>query len=213
MFIGHYAVALAAKRASPETSLGTLTAAALGLDLLWPALVLAGVEKVDVAPGITAVIPLDFVSYPYSHSLAAAVGWSVLAGGLYFRRRETLVAAVIVGGCVFSHWLLDFASHRADMPLGFSPDSMRVGLGLWRSVPGTLALEGTMFAAAGWAAYKGGVPGRRLLAFMAALTAVYMGAVFGPPPPSGTAVAASALGQWAFVGWAAWLDTGRSPRA
>lgn len=74
MFVGHYAVALAAKRAAPEASLGTLTAAALGLDLIWPVLVLAGVETFRVTPGITAASPLELVSIPYSHSLVAAAG-------------------------------------------------------------------------------------------------------------------------------------------
>jgi hypothetical protein len=44
MFIGHFAVGLGAKRFAPRTSLGWLLAAPLFLDLIWPVLVLAGVE-------------------------------------------------------------------------------------------------------------------------------------------------------------------------
>ena len=51
MFLGHYAVALGSKRAAPAVSLGTLFAAAAFLDLVWPVLVIAGVERVAVAPG------------------------------------------------------------------------------------------------------------------------------------------------------------------
>jgi hypothetical protein len=50
MFIGHFAVGFAAKRVAPSTSLATLFAAAQLLDLVWPVLVLAGVEKVRVDP-------------------------------------------------------------------------------------------------------------------------------------------------------------------
>jgi hypothetical protein len=75
VFIGHYAVALAAKPAAPHTSLGTLVAAAAFLDLLWPVLVLVGVETVTVDPGNTVFTPLNFVSYPYSHSLSLSIVW------------------------------------------------------------------------------------------------------------------------------------------
>ena len=47
MFIGHYGVALGAKRAAPRTSLGTLTFAAQSLDELWPLLLLRGVERLS----------------------------------------------------------------------------------------------------------------------------------------------------------------------
>jgi hypothetical protein len=67
MFIGHFAVAFAAKRVAPELSLGTLFLAAQLADLVWPTLVLLGVESFEVRPGITAVTPLDFLHYPYSH--------------------------------------------------------------------------------------------------------------------------------------------------
>jgi hypothetical protein len=35
-------------------------------DLPWPVLLLAGLEAVEIAPGDTYVMPLAFVSYPYS---------------------------------------------------------------------------------------------------------------------------------------------------
>jgi hypothetical protein len=216
MFIGHYAAALAAKRAAPEAPLGVLAAAAVGLDLVWPVLVLAGVETVRVAPGITAVTPLDFASYPYSHSLVSAAGWSVAAALLARRCGWTARAALVAGLAVFSHWLLDFVTHRPDLPLAFG-DSAKVGLGLWRSVAGTAAVEGGLFAAA-CAAYlrateptsRGGSVGFAVL--VAVLLAVYAGALSGQAPPSATAVAASALGQWLFVGAAGWVDARRRPR-
>src|SRR5262245_25636207 len=80
MFIGHYAVAFGAKRVVPRVSLGTLFLCAQLADLIWPTLVLLGVERVEVRPGATAMTPLDFVSYPYSHSLLALAAWGALIG-------------------------------------------------------------------------------------------------------------------------------------
>ena len=77
MFLGHYGVAFAAKRAAPRTSLGMLVFAAQFLDELWPILLLLGVERVRIVPGLMTASSLDFVSYPISHSLVTAVGWSV----------------------------------------------------------------------------------------------------------------------------------------
>ena len=83
MFIGHFALGYAAKRWVPGQSLAVLFAAAIFADLLWPVLVALGIEHVRIAPGITASTPLEFISYPYSHSLltltllGALFGWAV----------------------------------------------------------------------------------------------------------------------------------------
>ncbi|HEX8030825.1 MAG TPA: hypothetical protein VF491_20275, partial [Vicinamibacterales bacterium] len=78
MFVGHYALAFGAKKITPATSLGTLFLACQFADLLWPALVLLGAEQVEIDPGNTLVTPLNFVSYPYSHSLVMLLIWSAL---------------------------------------------------------------------------------------------------------------------------------------
>ncbi|TBR23154.1 hypothetical protein EPO15_06490 [bacterium] len=197
MFIGHYAVALAAKPAAKHTSLGTLVAAAVALDLLWPFFVFAGLETLKISPGSTAVMPVDFLHMPYSHSLLAALGWSVLAA---------FAGGKIIGSLVFSHWLLDAASHRPDMPLTFAADSAKVGLGLWFSLPWTLAVEGAMLTAGGWLAVKSGVPFNRLKWFLGVLAVLELAAVFGPPPPSELAMAAGGLAQLTFVWWAKKID-------
>ena len=80
MFLGHFAVAFAAKKAAPAVSFGMLVASAQFADLLWPVLVLAGVERVAIDPGNTAVTPLDFIHYPYSHSLVALLAWGAALG-------------------------------------------------------------------------------------------------------------------------------------
>src|SRR3954462_9069437 len=112
MFIGHFAVAFAARRAEPSASLGTYFAAAQLSDLIWPVLVLAGVERVAINPGNTAFTPLRFESYPISHSLVTVLGWGVLFGAIHWWRRRRAAAAIWIAALVVSHWVLDFVSHR-----------------------------------------------------------------------------------------------------
>ncbi len=88
MFIGHFGVALAAKKIAPRTSLGTLILSAQFLDLLWPIFLLSGLEHVRIAPGITKMSPLEFTDYPYSHSLMMTLLWSVVVGGVYYGVRR-----------------------------------------------------------------------------------------------------------------------------
>ena len=177
MFIGHFGVGFAAKAVAPQVSLGTLFLAAQFIDLLWPTLLLLGVERVRIEPGITTVTPLNFEHYPVSHSLLAVLGWSLLLGGVYFWRRGALRGAVVVGLAVLSHWLLDLLVHRPDLPL-YPGATQFFGLGLWSSLGATLAVELPIFAAGVWLYLRateagrpgrplgvvglGGVPGRRL---------------------------------------------------
>ena len=102
MFIGHFGLAFAARKASPTISLGALFLACQFADLLWPTLVLAGVEQVEIDPGATAFTPLAFVSYPYSHSLMALVLWGVIVGTIYTMiTRAPAAAAVTLALLVF----------------------------------------------------------------------------------------------------------------
>jgi membrane-bound metal-dependent hydrolase YbcI (DUF457 family) len=219
MFLGHFALGFAAKRAAPDLSLGTTFAAAQLLDLLWPMFLLTGLERVRVDPGNTAVTPLDFQSYPWSHSLVMSVGWGVLfAGLLAIRRHLTIRLAALVIGLVVSHWVLDWITHRADMPLSPWSD-VKVGLGMWRSLPATLALEAALFAG-GVIVYVGTTTARNrrghwaLVGLVVLLAAIYLGNLFGPPPPTDSPVpiAAAGLAGWVLVLWAAWIDGNRDLR-
>jgi hypothetical protein len=147
MFLGHFGVGFGAKRAAPGVSLGTLFAACQLADLLWPTLVLFGIERFEIRPGITAVTPLDFVSYPYSHSLIALSAWAILFGTFYaLINRSRIATATTLVVVVVSHWVLDVLAHRPDMPVTLS-GTMRLGFGLWNSVPGTLIVELSIFTA------------------------------------------------------------------
>src|SRR5688500_2245788 len=151
MFLGHYGVAFAAKSVAPRASLGTFNFASQLLDELWPVFVLMGLETVRVAPGVMAANPLEFVHYPITHSLLGAIGWSALLGGLYYAMRRYRRGAVVVGLLVLSHWFLDLPMHAPDLPLWPGSD-VKVGLGAWRSIPLTVAIELVVFGA-GFAAY------------------------------------------------------------
>jgi hypothetical protein len=209
MFLGHFAVAYAAKAVEPRTSLGTCFVAAQLPDLLWPWLVLAGVERVAIAPGDTAFTPLRFESYPISHSLVLVAAWAAAFAGLHLLRERRPRAALLLAGLVLSHWLLDFASHRPDMPVW--PDNrLLVGLGLWDSVPATLAVEGLLYAFGLLLYFRAAGsrrPGLRAWVLALILAALYLANAFGPPPPSVPAMAGvTAAGGPLFALWSAWAD-------
>ncbi|MEQ8303528.1 MAG: hypothetical protein RIB47_09060 [Cyclobacteriaceae bacterium] len=213
MFIGHFAIGFAAKKIEPKVSLGTYFIAVQLADLLWPFLLLLGVEEVVIAPGITAVTPLDFVSYPISHSLATMVLWAALFGFFYKLTSKNIRGGWIVAICVVSHWVLDWITHRPDMPL-FPGNSPLLGLGLWHSVLWTEIVELSIFGA-GVFLYakttnalnkKGSIGLWSLVIFFLVINVANL---IGPPPPSVDAITWSAMLQWLFVIWAFWIDRNR----
>lgn len=216
MFLGHFAVGLAAKRATPALSLGLLFGAAQTADILWPNLLLAGVEKVEIVPAATAVNPLRFVSYPWSHSLVALTLWGVaLAAIVALVRRSRLVEAATIAGLVLSHWVLDVASHTPDMPVTLTGET-RLGLGLWRSLPATVAVELALLTLGTWIYLRSTrardrIGARGLGVLLGLLVILYAGSLFGPPPPSIAALAWSAEGIWLFVLFGWWVDRHRWP--
>jgi hypothetical protein len=213
MFVGHLAVAFGAKGVEPRVPLGAAVAAAFGLDLLWPIFLLAGAESVRVHTGDTAFTNLEFVSYPWSHSLVTVIGWSVAAALVAHRWFGSWKVAVILGALVMSHWFLDLISHRPDLPLW--PNGPVAGLGLWNSIPATIVVEGGMLGLGLWL-YLGAtkardVTGRWALAGLVALSILlWISQPWSPPPPSATAVALGALVLWLLPPWARWIDAHRT---
>ena len=214
MFIGHFALGLAAKRAAPRVSLPVLFSAAQLADLLWPFLLLAGAERVRIAPGITAFTPLDFVSYPYSHSLLLLGVWGVLFVFAYKKvSRAAAVASGTLLALVLSHWVLDFITHRPDMPI--YPGGPKVGLGLWNSVPATIAVESTMFAAGVWiyartTRARDAVGKWAFVGLIALLGISYAANIVSAPPPSVNAIAiVGIVGAAVLLGLSWWTDRHR----
>jgi len=217
MLLGHYAAALGAKRAARGVSLGTLILAAQLLDLLWPFTLLLGLERVRIVPGVTTTNPLDFVHYPITHSLLTAIGWGLLLGLGYYAIRRSRAGAAVVAVLVVSHWVLDAPMHRPDLPLWPGSD-MLVGGGLWNSMPATLAVEFGILAAGVVLYARSTKPRDRtgsigLWAGLALLAVIYLGSLFGPPPPDERTIAVSALALWLLVPWGYWVDRHRAGMA
>ncbi len=213
MFLGHYGVALAAKKVAPRTSLGTLFLSTQLADLLWPVFLLLGLEHVRIDPGNTVVTHLDFYDYPISHSLVGGLAWSVLFGVVYYLIRRYPRGAWIVGAGVVSHWVLDVIVHRPDLPIVPGGTTL-VGLGVWNSLPATLVLE-FGFLLAGFIVYSRATTpidrtGRYALwALVGLLAVIYLANLFGPPPPSEMAIAYAGLAGWLLVTWGYWIDRHR----
>jgi hypothetical protein len=215
MFLGHYAVALGAKKTEQRISLGTLFLSAQLVDLLWPVFLLLGLEHVRIDPGNTATTPLDFYDYPYTHSLLGAIVWSAVAGAAYLAFRRFPRGAWIIASLVFSHWLLDLLTHRPDLPLGVGTDIF-FGLGLWNSVAGTVVVEAGIFSLgiflytrATRSADNIGTYGFwGLIVFLAG---IYVANLTGPPPPDPSVIAVAGNASWLFVVWAYWVDRHRRP--
>jgi len=215
MFVGHLAVALGVRRVAPRVPLAPLVAGSYGLDLLWPMLLLFGLERVRIEPGATAFTPLVFEHYPWSHSLAMALVWAVGAGllaGRWFRSRAAGMAIAVM---VASHWFLDWLVHRPDLPLG--PGSPLFGLGLWDSIPVTFAVEGTLFVAA-IETYRRAVPARDVVGrwafagLIAFTTLIWVTQPWSPPPPNVMSIAVVGLSLWLLPLWAGWIERHRTTK-
>ena len=216
MFLGHYGVALALKRAEPKLSLGTLFVAVQLPDLLWGIFLLLGWERARIVPGHTAITPLEFLHYPISHSLVGALAWSFVAAALYYSwpTRDTSrhwQAAAMVGLAAFSHYPLDVLVHIPDLPLSGS-GSVKLGLGLWNNPVATLIAEAVVFGG-GLAIYISRPSNRhpvrlsRLVIVVVLLVGTYAASLLGPVPASMTIVAVSDIVFLLVIAaLAAWAD-------
>ena len=214
MFIGHFGVALAAKRLAPRTSLALLVLAAEFLDLIWPIFLLLGLEHVRVVPGITKVQPFDFYDYPFSHSLTMVLRWALAVGLIYFLLRRYMRGAWVLAALVVSHWVLDFIVHRPDLPLW--PGGPKVGLGLWNSWPASMSVELLLFGVGIWL-YLSATRARdrvgswAIWSLVALLSLGWLAALLGHPPSDTHQLVLGALVLWITVPWAAWADAHREP--
>lgn len=216
MFIGHFGLAFASKKIARQPSLAVSFFAAQFIDLLWPFLILFGIESVSIDPGNTEFTPLDFESYPYSHSLLAVIIWSVLLAAIYFMVKKNSRAALIIGLLVASHWMLDWITHRPDLPLSFSED-VKVGLGLWNNKILTLVIEMIIFLG-GVLLYTSATVAKNktgrfsLWSLVIIFLLIYIMNVMGDPPPDARTIGFVGLAQLLFIPWGYWIDKNRKPR-
>jgi hypothetical protein len=208
MFVGHYSVSFAARTLDRRISLWVLFIAVQLLDVFWAPFVLLGIEKVRIVPGITASNALDLYYMPYTHSLVAALVWSLAAFAAYrlWRRIDGLGAALLVGFAVFSHWILDFVVHRPDLPL--YDNAAKVGLGLWNRPVLAFVLEAGLLLGSMALYLRTRSSGRgSLLAFGLVMLGIQAAVFFSPPPPSDRAAAVMAFASYAiFAGVIAWWE-------
>ncbi len=216
MFLGHYGVAFALKRAEPKVSLGVLFLAVQMVDLLWGVFLLTGWEHVRLDPGAGPLLALQFTDYPITHSLVGGVAWALVAMALYYSwpTRDTSrhwEASGIVGLAVFSHYWLDVIVHVPDLTIA-GEGTPALGLGLWRNLPATLAVE-LLLLGAGIAVYvlkrsrKHPIRAGRLTGLAIVLVALYLASLFGPPPPSVKAIAVMDIaGLLLLAVFAGWVD-------
>jgi len=213
MFIGHFGVGFAGKKFDKSASLGTYFMAAQWVDLIWPILLLLGIEKVQIEPNISVVTPLDFIYYPFTHSLLAAIIWGGLFGLVYFLIKKKLKTAIILCALVVSHWFLDLLVHIPDLSLIPGLD-LKVGLGLWNNFIATLIVEGLIFIGGIYLYLKTTKAKNKtgnfaLWGLILFLVLIYMGNLFGPPPDSVQAIAIVGNAQWLIILWGYWIDRNR----
>ena len=191
MFAGHYAAAIAAKAVEPKAPMWTLVAGCQLVDIAWGAFIATGIERAESDPSLPGST-LILSHMPWTHSLPAAIGWSVaaaLAAGALLKVSARV--AVLIGAVVFSHWLLDLLVHRPDLEL-FS-GGPRLGFGLWNyPVPeqaveiGLLAVAGILWGASRRTLGQAAWPAALFMAFLVALQIVAMliPAETGPVTPA-----------------------------
>jgi hypothetical protein len=219
MFIAHLGLGLASKRIAPRAPLGVLLLASQIPDILLGLFVATGVEQMRFHPGITKVSPVELVSCPWSHGMLMSLVWSVLAGLLAARLYRERRTGLVVGGLVFSHWLLDWLSHIPDLPLLFG-GSHRVGLGLWNYPAATMAVELGLYGAGLFLLLQGTRARDRRGHWALASLAVFFAGLFflnqfGPPPPPDAPARLLALPILIFVvllPWGNWVERHRLAR-
>jgi len=220
MFIGHYGIGLALKKVEPKLSLGLLIFGAIMLDILFGLFLLSGIEHAKIVPGATVVSPFEFYDYPFSHSAVGVIIWATVGFLAYWlwpkgdrtqRKRPAFILAV----AIFSHFILDFISHTPDLTI-FGNNSPKLGLSLWNNLGGTIIVEMGIFFV-GFILYMratksvsaSGKYGFALMILI--LLVLYIGNIFGPPPPNMISAAViMTAGQLALVALAFWVDRNRT---
>ena len=216
MFIGHFGLSFAAKKAAPKVSLGTLFIATQFVDIIWPFLLVLDIEKVAIVPGYTKSNALEFLYFPYTHSLLSGILWGVIFGLGYWLFKRDRQGAIVIGLCVLSHWFLDLLVHTSDLPLSPFGD-FKLGFGLWNHVAISLTIETILFLAgvymyANFTKAKTTAGKWGLWCFVIFLIIFNFANTFGPPPPDSIMILFITLVTLIgiIVGVAYWIDKKRA---
>jgi hypothetical protein len=214
MLVGHFAIGLLGKRAAPAVSIGTLTLASMLADMLGFVFILTGLEHWRVVPGGRGIDSMELYDIALSHSLVMNIVWGVLFAALYRWRRRDNGGAVIVFATVASHWVLDWISHKPDMPL--APGTTQVyGLGLWTSLLWTVVIEGGLWLLAlviylrmTRAKNRAGI--YLFWAVVALLTLSWISNVMASAPPAAQSPTSGSIVALVFfalmIAWAFWMN-------
>jgi len=217
MFIGHFAVGFAAKKFAPRTSMSVLLAAPLFCDILWPFFLLLGWEHVRIVPGITRYNPFDLYDFPWSHSLLMTVVWASAFAFIYQLVTHYRVGTIAIWIGVLSHWVLDWITHRPDMPL-YPGGGPRLGLGLWNNVAATMTVEIVMLLAGAWLYDRATRPRDRIgtyafVTYVLVLLILFIGDRFATAPASvSDIIGTGIIAIFVLLAWAWWFDHHRVPR-
>lgn len=215
MFAGHLGAGLLLKRVGRKVNLGWLLFGSLLPDILLWILVLAGIETIEVPETLRTMADLRF-DFPYSHSLVASLGWSLLlfAVGWFMGKRcpkQRMINALAVAAAVFSHFLLDWLVHVPELPVA-GRDSMRLGFGLWKNLPLAWSVETGITVLGVWVYLKTRSLDRcrfiSLLVMIAVVTVMtILGQASNSPPGSVAIIAGSSLMFIALmIGFGWWVD-------
>ena len=206
MFIGHYSAAFVAASHPKAPGLGTLFVAAQLVDVAFFSFVPLGIENMRVSPGMAAMNPMDLYDMPWTHSLLGVAGWAVAFGLLVAAVTKRVIAGVLAGLVVLSHWPIDWLVHIPDLTIAGSPP--KLGLGLWNHPAIAMPLElGVLAAGASFYAYRTRAAAKRWLLPTLIVLLLVLQSVnwFGPPPEgSPTGLALTALAAFALVTALAW---------
>jgi len=219
VFVGHYGVAFLVKRFEKQIPLWQLFLAVQFVDVLWCVFILLGVEKARITQDYRGSLPLDLSYMPFTHSLIAAIVWSIVAY-LAYRSFASKTgpsahrASVLVALAVLSHWVGDLIVHRPDLPL--YDDAHKMGLALWNYPLAALALETGIYFGGMWLYLRAmsattfmGKHGMVILGF--AILAIQVTVFWWPVLPSAKVAAVVFLaGYLQFATVANWLEKKRA---
>jgi len=219
MFVGHYGVAFLVKRFEKQIPLWQLFLAVQFVDVLWCVFILLGVEKARITQDYRGSLPLDLSYMPYTHSLIAAIVWSIVAylacwSFALKSKPSAQRVSLLVALAVLSHWILDWLVHRPDLPL--YDNAHKMGLALWNYPLAALVLETGIYFGGMWlylrATSATTFPGKYGMAILGFVILAIQVIVFWWPvlPNANIAAVVFLVGYLQLAAAAGWLEKKRA---